>query len=217
LNLKITIRRKIMTVRIKFLGLAIALTATLGISGCTSNRPAFSSGNVSYGDTKATETLTNEIGLTDFQMMAETMTTSLLTSPLIASSRQKPTITISDIKNKTSEHIDTRAIALKLRTQLSKSQAVRFMGDKADETHALTELQRQGQSGRYKASKSVKMGNAEGAKYSLYGEITSIVKRADDIKNIDYILNLTLEDLDSSEIVWSEEKEIRKTSERSTF
>jgi PBP1b-binding outer membrane lipoprotein LpoB len=91
------------------------------------------------------------------------------------------------------------------------------MGDKADEKHALTELQRQGQSGRYSASKSVKMGHAEGAKYSLYGEITSIVKRAEDVKNIDYILNLTLEDLDSSEIVWTEEKEIRKTSERSTF
>ena len=205
------------TNRTNILGLAIVLTATMGVSGCASNQPAFSSGNVSYGDTKAVETLTNEIGLTDFQMMAETMTNSLLTSTLIAGSKQKPTITISDIKNKTSEHIDTRAIALKIRTQLSKSQAVRFMGDKADEKHALTELQRQGQSGRYKASKSVKMGNAEGAKYSLYGEITSIVKRADDIKNIDYIINLTLEDLDSSEILWTEEKEIRKTSERSTF
>jgi hypothetical protein len=32
---------------------------------------------------------------------------------------------------------------LKIKTQLFKSQAVRFMGDKADETHALTELQRQ--------------------------------------------------------------------------
>ena len=205
------------TQRINIFSLTTVLIATLVASGCASNQPAFSSGNVSYGDTKATETLTNEIGLTDFQMMAETMTTSLLTSPLIASSKQKPTITISNIKNKTSEHIDTRAIGLKIRTLLSKSQAVRFMGDKADESHALTELQRQGQSGRYKASKSVKMGNAEGAKYTLYGEITSIVKRADDIKNIDYILNLTLEDLDSSEIVWTDEKEIRKTSERSTF
>lgn len=205
-----------MTTQTKILGLTIALAATLGASGCA-NQPAYSVGNVAYGDTKAAETLTNEIGLTDFQMMAEKMTTSLLTSSLIAGSREKPTITISDIKNKTSEHIDTRAIALKIRTQLSKSQTVRFMNDKADEKHALTELQRQGQSGRYKSSKTVKMGNAEGAKYSLYGEITSIVKRADDVKNIDYILNLTLEDLDSSEIVWTEEKEIRKTSERTMF
>jgi uncharacterized protein (TIGR02722 family) len=206
-----------MTTQKNSLGLTIALVATLGVSGCATNQPAYSPGNVQYGDTKAAETLTNEIGLTDFQMMAEKMTTSLLTSPLIAGSRDKPTITVSDIKNKTSEHIDTRAIALKIRTQLQKSQTVRFMSDKADEKHALTELQRQGQSGRYKASKTVKMGNAEGAKYSLYGEITSIVKRADDVKNIDYILNLTLEDLDSSEIVWTEEKEIRKTSERPMF
>lgn len=205
-----------MTMQTKIFALTAALAATLAASGCA-NQPAYSAGNVQYGDTKAVESLTNEIGLTDFQMMAEKMTTSLLTSPLITNSREKPTITVSDIKNKTSEHIDTRAIALKIRTQLQKSQVVRFMSDKADEKHALTELQRQGQSGRYKASKSVKMGNAEGAKYSLYGEITSIVKRADDIKNIDYILNLTLEDLDSSEIVWTEEKEIRKTSERPMF
>jgi uncharacterized protein (TIGR02722 family) len=208
-----------MTHPINFFYKAIAISTLLSMSGCASSpsQPAFSAGNVAYGDTKAVETLTNEIGLTDFQMLAEAMTTSLLTSPLIAMSKQKPTITLSDIKNKTSEHIDTRAIALKIRTQLAKSQVVRFMSDKADEAHALTELQRQGQSGRYKASKSVKMGNAEGAKYSLYGEITSIVKRADDIKNVDYILNLTLEDLDSSEIVWTEEKEIRKTSERPMF
>lgn len=205
-----------MIMQTKIFTLSVALAATLAASGCA-NQPAYSAGNVQYGDTKAVESLTNEIGLTDFQMMAEKMTTSLLTSDLITKSREKPTITISDIKNKTSEHIDTRAIALKIRTQLSKSQVVRFMGDKADEKHALTELQRQGQSGRYKASKTVKMGNAEGAKYSLYGEITSIVKRADDIKNVDYILNLTLEDLDSSEIVWTEEKEIRKTSERPLF
>lgn len=206
-----------MNMQTKVLGLTLVIAATLGTSGCATNQPAYAAGNVQYGDTKAAETLTNEIGLTDFQMMAEKMTTSLLTSPLIAQSKQKPTITISDIKNKTSEHIDTRAISLKIKNQLLKSQVVRFMSDKMDEKHALTELQRQGQSGRYKASKTVKMGNAEGAKYSLYGEITSIVKQAGDVKNIDYILNLTLEDLDSSEIVWNEEKEIRKTSERPMF
>jgi uncharacterized protein (TIGR02722 family) len=207
------------TKRTHILGLAIVLTATLGVSGCasTSNKPAFSSGNVAYGDTKAEENLTNEIGLTDFQMMAEKMTTSLLTSPLIATSKQKPTITIADIKNKTSEHIDTRSIALKIKTQLSKSQTVRFMTDKADDAGSLTELQRQSQSGLYKQSKAAKPGNREAAKYRLHGEITSIVKRAGDIKNIDYILNLTLEDVDAGEDVWSEEKEIRKTSERPTF
>ena len=205
------------TKRTHMLGLAIALTATLGISGCASNKPAFSSGNVSYGDTKEVENLTNEIGLNDFQMMAEKMTTSLLTDPLITTSKQKPTITIAEIKNKTSEHIDTRAIAVKIKTQLSKSQTVIFMTDKADDTGSLAELQRQSQSGLYKQSKAAKIGNREAAKYRLHGEITSIVHRAGDIKNIDYTLHLTLEDVDAGTEPWNEEKEIRKTSERSTF
>jgi uncharacterized protein (TIGR02722 family) len=204
------------TKRRHLLGSAITLALLVGVSGCASNKPAFSSGNVSYGDTKAEENLTNEIGLTDFQMMAEKMTTSLLTSPIITSS-QKPTITIAEIKNKTSEHIDTRAIALKIKTQLSKSQTVRFMTDRADDSDSLKEIQRQSQSGLYKQSKAAKMGQREAAKYRLHGEITSIVKRAGDIKNIDYILNLTLEDVEAGEEVWVEEKEIRKTSERPTF
>jgi uncharacterized protein (TIGR02722 family) len=204
------------TKRRHILGSAITLALLVGVSGCASNKPAFSSGNVSYGDTKAEENLTNEIGLTDFQMMAEKMTTSLLTSSIITSS-QKPTITIAEIKNKTSEHIDTRAIALKIKTQLSKSQTVRFMTDRADDSDSLKEIQRQSQSGLYKQSKAAKMGQREAAKYRLHGEITSIVKRAGDIKNIDYILNLTLEDVEAGEEVWVEEKEIRKTSERPTF
>ena len=204
------------TKRRHLLGSTITLALLVGVSGCASNKPAFSSGNVSYGDTKAEENLTNEIGLTDFQMMAEKMTTSLLTSPIITSS-QKPTITIAEIKNKTSEHIDTRAIALKIKTQLSKSQTVRFMTDRADDSDSLKEVQRQSQSGLYKQSKAAKMGQREAAKYRLHGEITSIVKRAGDIKNIDYILNLTLEDVEAGEEVWVEEKEIRKTSERPTF
>jgi uncharacterized protein (TIGR02722 family) len=200
----------------KNLNITFLFAVTLGISGCAT-KPASFSGGVAYGDTKAAETLTNEIGLTDFQMMAETMTSSLLTSSFITSSREKPTITISDVKNKTSEHIDTVAITKKIKVQISKSNVVRFMGDIADQSHSLAEIQRQDQSGRYKPSKTVKKSNAEGAKYVLYGEIMSINKKAGDIKNIDYTLTLTLEDIETSETVWTDEKEIRKTSERSTF
>ena len=59
------------------LGVAIALTATLGVSGCASNKPAFSSGNVAYGDTAVQENLTNEISSNDFTKLAKSMTDSL--------------------------------------------------------------------------------------------------------------------------------------------
>ena len=192
---------------------------TLILSGCSSSptRPPALGGNVTYGDSKEVEALTNEFGLTDLQKLAESMTQSLLTSSLVTSSKEKPTITIQEVKNKTSEHINTKSITDKIRVKLQKSSAVRFMSDAIDENGALSELQRQEQSGRYAKNKSAKIGQAEGAKYRMFGDITSIVKRTDDIKNIDYTLTLQLEDLTTSEIVWTDEQEIRKTSERSTF
>jgi uncharacterized protein (TIGR02722 family) len=186
------------------------------MTGCATRSPSVG-GNVVYGDTKEVEALTNEFGLTDLQQLAESMTNSMLTSPFILESNQKPTITIQEVRNKTSEHIDTKSITNKIRVKLQKSQAIRFLSDAIDENGALSELQRQGQSGRYAQSKTARMGKAEGAKYRMFGEITSIVKRAGDIKNIDYTLTLQVEDLTTSEIVWTDEKEIRKTSERSMF
>lgn len=185
-------------------------------TGCATRSPSVG-GNVVYGDTKEVEALTNEFGLTDLQKLAESMTQSMLTSPFVQESREKPTVTIQEVKNKTSEHINTKAITDKIRVKLQKSSAVRFMSDAIDENAALAELQRQNQSGRYAQSKTAKMGKAEGAKYRLFGDITSIVKRAGDIKNIDYTLTLQVEDLNTSEIVWTDEQEIRKTSERSMF
>ena len=51
----------------------------------------------------------------------------------------------------------------------------------------------------------------------LMGEISSIVKNAGDIKNIDYILQLKLIEVETRKKVWAAEDKIRKTSERSTF
>lgn len=187
-------------------------------TGCATRTSSPSlGGNVQYGDPSQVEALTNEFGQTDLQMLAESMASSMLTSSLIVESKEKPTITIQEIRNKTSEHINTKSITDKLRVKLRNSNAVRFMSDASDESGAFSELQRQAQSGRYARSKTAKIGQAEGAKYRLFGDITSIVKRAGDVKNIDYTLTLQLEDLTTSEIVWTDEKEIRKTSERSTF
>ncbi len=207
--------------RTHILGLAIALTATLGFSGCasTSNKPAFSSGNVAYGDTAVQENLTNEISSNDFTKLSKSMTDSLLTSALIRNSneRKKPTVTISQVKNKTSEHIDTRTITNSIENQLMASEAVEFVSDRSEDELVQLELQRQTQSGEYKASKSAKSGQAEGAKYMLMGEISSIVKNAGDIKNIDYILQLKLIEVETRKKVWAAEDKIRKTSERPTF
>lgn len=196
--------------------LPILLFCIANFSGCATKSPQIG-GNVAYGDSKQVEGLTNEFGLTDLQILAETMTGSLLTSQIITESTEKPVITVQEIKNKTSEHINTKQITDKIKVKLSKSNSVIFARDASAMSGAMSELQRQNQSGLYAKSKTAKIGKAQGAKYLLYGDITSINKKAGDITNIDYTLTLQLDDIEQGIMVWSEEKEIRKTSERTMF
>jgi hypothetical protein len=166
---------------------------------------------VSYGDSKAVETVTNEFGSTDLQMIAEKMVGSLLEDPLLAN---RPTMTLSTVRNKTSEYIDTKAIMNSIQTQLIKSHKVKFVRS-ADEMQAgVDELQRQNQSGLYKASTKAKIGNMTGAKYSLEGEIMSIVKQSAETKDVFYKMTLKVYNVEDGSIEWQDEKEIRKTSKR---
>jgi penicillin-binding protein activator len=188
--------------------LAVALAA------CQTTSPNIGSGNVVYGDSKAVETVSNEFGSTDLQTMAEAMTRSLLQSAVVTKANDRPLMTVSDIKNKTSEYIDTASIAKTIRTQLFKSGQVRFAADIADMKAQTDELVRQSQSGLYNKSSSKKIGKMEGASYRLEGEITSIVKRNSDIKDVYYKLSLVLVNIESGTLEWAEEKDLRKTSRR---
>ncbi len=188
---------------------AAILAATLSLGGCASG-PMLGN-NVSYGDTKAVEGLTNEFGSTDLQMIAQSMTSSLLQSPVIANA-QRPILTLANVKNKTDEYIDTAAITEKIRTQLLKSGQVRFGVGIADMQGQVDELQRQSQSGLYAQKTASKMGNMQAAKYRLEGSISSIVKRADGVKDVFYIFTLSLVNNETGLLEWTDDKEIRKTT-----
>ncbi len=182
------------------------------LTGCpaTLSQPTVKfSRQVSYGDTKAVETVTNEFGSTDLQMIAEKMVGSLMEDPVLVN---RPTMTLSAVRNKTSEYIDTKAIMNTIQTAMVKSRKVRFVRS-ADEMQAgVDELQRQNQSGLYKSAGKAKMGNMTAAKYSLEGEIVSIVKQNATTKDVFYKMTLKLYDVEEGSIEWQEEKEIRKTS-----
>lgn len=188
--------------------------ATVMLAGCpTLSQPTvrFSRQSVNYGDAKAVETVTNEFGSTDLQMIAEKMVGSLLEDPLLSG---RPTMTLSAVRNKTSEYIDTKAIMNSIQTALVKSRKVRFTRS-ADEMQAgVDELQRQNQSGLYKAQGKAKVGNMTAAKYTLEGEIVSIVKQNATTKDVFYKMTLKVYDVEEGTIEWQDEKEIRKTSTR---
>lgn len=191
----------------------IALSAsTLFLGGCVSTgSPEVASGTTKYGDAKAVETVSNEFGSTDLQTIAETMARSLIQSPLL---KGRPLITIAEVKNKTSEYIDTRAITASIKTQISKSGMARFAVANVDMQSQVDEISRQNQSGMYNKAKTAKAGKMEGAKFRLEGNITSIVKKNADIKDVYYKFSLDLIDIETGTSEWSDEKEIRKTSRR---
>ena len=182
--------------------LPIVLAAVLA-AGCAKD-------TVRYGDAKGVETVTNQFGSTDLQMIAESMTRSLLNSQVVTDAK-RPVMTVQEVKNKTSEYIDTRSITDSIRTELQKSGRVRFAVDQADMQQQVDELKRQ-QSELYEKSKAAQVGKMVGAVYRLEGNITSIVKQAKDVTDVYYKFNLQLWNIDSGLMEWNDEKEIRKTT-----
>ena len=183
------------------------------LAGCQTASPNVSSGEVKYGDAKAVETVSNQFGSTDLQSIAESMTRSLLQSGVIVNGN-RPRLTVADVKNKTSEYIDTGSITKSIRSQLLKSGTVRFVAN-IDEMQTKTdELMRQNQSGLYDKKSTKKLGKMKGADFQLEGEITSIVKKNAGLTDVYYKFSLAMVDIESGELEWADEKEIRKQSRR---
>jgi len=184
--------------------LATTLIVALGVGGIAS-----CSKQVRYGDAGAVETVTTEFGSSDLQQIAETMARSLLQAPVIANGNQ-PIVTVQEVRNKTSEYIDTRAITDSIRSQLSRSGKVRFAVDEADMQKQIAELQRQ-QSEYYNKDQATEIGRMVGAGYRLDGNIVSIVKESKKVKDVYYKFSLQLWNVQSGLLEWADEKEIRKT------
>lgn len=193
---------------------ALALAAsTLALSACQNlSSPVIRfDRQVNYGDAKGVELVTNEFGSSDLQMIAEKMTGSLLETGIF---QGRPTVTISTVKNKTSEYIDTTNVMSSIQTALTKSGKVRFVRSISQMQQGVDELQRQNQSGLYKQGTTAKVGQMTAAKYQLEGELTSIVKQSSTTKDVYYKFTLQLFDVEEGTVEWQDEKEIRKTSKR---
>jgi uncharacterized protein (TIGR02722 family) len=168
---------------------------------------------VSYQDPNKIETISATYGVTDLQMLAESMTRSLLEARVIMNSPVPPLVTVAPVKNKTNEYIDTSLITNKIETQLLKSGQVRFAVKATDMTNQVGELTRQN-SGMYNKENASKIGNMDGAKYRIEGEISSIVKSDKNVKDVFYNLTLRLINNETGTYEWQDEKDIRKSERR---
>jgi len=187
------------------LALGAALAAAALAAGCAKD-------TTRYGDARGVETVTNQFGSTDLQLMAESMARSMNQAPVIAAANL-PVVTVQEVRNKTSEYIDTRAITDSIRSELQKGGKVRFAVDAVGMGQQTDEIKRQ-QSEFYAKEQAAEKGQMVGAQYRLEGNIVSIVKQVKDTKDVYYKLNLQLWNIRNGLLEWSDEKEIRKTTTR---
>jgi hypothetical protein len=198
---------------ITYFSLSITLAAILS-SGCAPKGGAGMVGydsNVKYGDAKAVETLTADFGSTDLQSTAEALTQSLLESRYIAKAQQPPKVRLRTVNNLTYEHIDTKAITDKIRIKLLKSGAVRFLADTANLNQVKDERELTTSATAMKEKKA--MADAD---FIITGNVRSIKKANGDVQDVYYNVSLELVNPQSGEIVWADEKEIRKVTAKSS-
>ncbi len=190
------------------------ILSSLLMSGCATGGAGMvgASSNVKYGDAKAAETVTADFGSSDLQSTAETLTQSLLESRYIAKAQKPPKVRLRTVENKTYEHIDTKAITDKIRIKLLKSGQVRFLADTANLNQVNQERDLTAT-----ATTKTKIKAMTDSDYIITGTVRSIKKANSDIKDVYYNISMELVDPQSGEILWADEKEIRKVTEKSSL
>jgi uncharacterized protein (TIGR02722 family) len=113
------------------------------------------------------------------------------------------------VRNKTSEHIDTKSMTDSLRTALIKTGRVRF-SNKEDRETVQGEVDYQNESGRVRTDTQKRRDGTIGADYILSGDLTSNIQEVGSRKLVFYKLTLNLTNLTTGIIEWSEDKPIRK-------
>jgi len=191
------------------LGLSITASLLL-LQACASK--------VAYEDATEVETTTLEFGSTDLQQIAVKMVDSVLSFPPVVevTNQRRPVMFVDKIKNKTTEHIDTESITDTISTRILRSGKFRFV-DMTKAAEVREQLAFQNESGMVNRNTAAQIGRQIGAEYMMYGNLSSIVKKNNKVKDVYYKFTLKLMHLESGIIEWSDEKEIRKRRKKSLF
>jgi penicillin-binding protein activator len=162
-----------------------------------------------YDDVNQARLLDDKFNESDAKLLIEDMITSMATHPIFVDVRVPPVVQVEGVRNKTSEHVDTKSLTDSLRTALIKTGRVRF-SNKEDRDIVDGEIEYQHTSGRVRADTRGDRSGAIGADYILTGDLISNVQQVGSRKLVYYRLTLNLTNLTTGLIEWSDEKPIRK-------
>jgi len=188
----------------------LALTALL-LTGCAT-MPAVTETAL---DRKA---ITSKLEPQDVRRTVEKMTESLISAPgvLAATGGKRPVLDIEPLQNRTMQHVDMVSITDSLRMQLLRSGLFRFV-DKSTSGTDIEFMDAQANLGLTDSKKAIKPGQQSAAEMYLTGALTEIKNTTGRVTDQYYKFSMILKDLRSGELVWADEKEIRKESIKSRF
>jgi uncharacterized protein (TIGR02722 family) len=207
----------------KTLTLLTLALAPLLAAGCSST---------GYDDPDMVETLTIDFGSTDLQTLAAAMSESLIADPNLSylerpdkGDDKRIKIVIGDVENRTTEHIDTTGITDSIRTSLLKSGKFFILAGDPGQGQIGDQVSFQQGSGRVDPSMAMAFGKQHGAEVIVYGTLRSIDKKKGrsleslGYKKEDLYYQFVMQcvNIETGQLIWAEEKDIRKRSKTGIF
>ncbi|MDP6039014.1 MAG: penicillin-binding protein activator LpoB [Candidatus Latescibacteria bacterium] len=175
------------------------------MTGCAGPR-AFTKGT--YEDPKTIALLDDRFNENDMQLIAKKVVSSILEAPLNVSAGNQPAVMLGKMRNRTTEHIDMVALSDKIKTALIQSGKIRFV-DVSNRKDIASEYDYQ-QSGYVDPTQAKAPGQQTGSDLMLTGTLSANVQEVGKDKLVYYKATFQLTNLVTSEIIWTDEKEIRK-------
>ncbi|MHB8120550.1 MAG: penicillin-binding protein activator LpoB [Desulfuromonadaceae bacterium] len=190
--------------------LLVVAIGSFALGGCAST--------MQYGDAGSAKPISTEFGSSDLQQIAETMVDSMLIFPPLVelTASRRPVVSVDKVKNKTMQHIDTESITDSIRAKLIRSGKFRFI-DRTTDEQTIEELRTQQDSGLVDKKTAVQFGQQIGAEFLLTSNFSEIRQKVGSTTDVYYKFTMSLKNLKTGILEWSDEKEIRKVFTRGTF
>jgi len=190
----------------QYLSLCVVMVTAFALgSGCS----AFHS-SVKEVDVATAKPMDASYDFSDLRWLGNSIGTDLSSSPLLGQSAKKPILVVMGIQNRTTRHIDTKAITDTVRTVVINSGKADFV----NESQRDTLLKEQGyQLANCTPETRNAIGRQLGAKYMLTGSLVELKKeepkqvRLSKKEEIYYQLTIEVTDLESGLIAWTQQKE----------
>jgi uncharacterized protein (TIGR02722 family) len=192
--------------------ISMALIAIL-IIGCGSSR------KVTRLDEKQITDLSGRWNDTDSKLTAAAMVDDLIKKPWVEKFVQKngkdPVVIVGNIRNKSSEQIETGIFIKDIERELLNTGKVKFVAS-ADEREQLR-LERIDQQ-TFSSDETMKqLANETGADFMLIGVINSVFDTYEGTRAKFYQVNLEMIELESNTKVWIGDKQIKKLVEQDSY